>query len=206
MRRAGRPEARPRRPGPSRACGSSARAARPCEPPPGDRSRPHPSRSHLGLPEGDLAGDGGGDDAAPAGRALARRQQNGGAERCRAVRYLVDPVDLHVRKPDRTSRSALDDAAAEVAAQLDRVVDAGAGGDPLRLPAEQTAVEAAGARPVARVELEVHDRIGGYGAHALLSNSLKEPTVLSSVTTGASQRWPISRWKSRNAATPLSGL
>src|SRR5213594_113926 len=64
--------------------------------------------SSLGLPEGDLAAGGRGDDAAPSRGPLARGEQHRGAEEARAVGRLADPADLDVRQPERTLGGALD--------------------------------------------------------------------------------------------------
>ena len=53
----------------------------------GSAARSAPERSALGLPEGDLARGRSRDHAAPAGRALARLEQDGGAERAARVRW-----------------------------------------------------------------------------------------------------------------------
>ena len=97
----------------------------------------------LRLPEGELRAGRRGDDAAPAGRAFAGLEQDRGPERARSLRGLGDLGDLDVGQPQRPPRLALDDAAAEPAAQLERQVGAAAGVDSFRAPAAELRVEGA---------------------------------------------------------------
>src|SRR4051794_5438637 len=124
-------------------------------------------RSSLLLPERDLAACGCGGDASPAARPLAWLAQHGGAPEACPVGGPRDVVDLHVGQPERARRLALDDAATEPAAQLDREVGAAAGLNLLRLPAAELRVEGAGALQIAGVELQVNDGIGGRTRHVL---------------------------------------
>ena len=96
-------------------------------------------RRALRLPEGQLAGRRGGHDAAPARRALARLEQHLRAEPARALRGLGHVGHLDVRQPQRPARGALDDAAAEAAAHLEREVRAARDGDLLRAATAQPA-------------------------------------------------------------------
>ena len=54
------------------------------------------------------------------GRPLARLEQHRGAEPAGALGDLVDALDLDVGQPHRAARTALDDPAAEAAAELER--------------------------------------------------------------------------------------
>jgi hypothetical protein len=58
--------------------------------------------------------------------------------------------------------------AADAISRLERDVEARTGVDRLRTPFEEPGVEAAGAREIARVQLEVDDRVVGGVAHLLL--------------------------------------
>ena len=120
----------------------------------------------MRLPEGDLAAGRRGDDAAPARGALAGLEQDGGAQVARALGGRADLGDLDVGQPQRALGGALDDAAAELAAQLEREVRAVAGVDAVRAPVAELRVEGARARQVAGVQLEVHHWCGG-GEHDL---------------------------------------
>ena len=97
------------------------------------------------------------DDAAPARRALARREQDRGTEPARALGDLVDALDLDVGQPHRAPRGALDDPAAEGAAQPERVIGAGSRRRSAPCPSQELGVERARARPVAGVQLQMHD-------------------------------------------------
>src|SRR5919204_1396117 len=115
--------------------------------------------SSLLLPEGQLAARGRRDDAAPAGGALARRQQHRGPQRAGALRRLADLGDLHVRQPERPRRGALDDAAAQPVSQREREVRAVARVDALRRPVAEPVVERARTPEVAGVQLQVDDGV-----------------------------------------------
>jgi hypothetical protein len=79
---------------------------------------------HLLLREGDLAAGRRGHDAAPAGGASARLEQHGGAELGAVGRRVLDALDLDVGEPDGVRGVALDDAASEASAELERQVRA----------------------------------------------------------------------------------
>ena len=115
--------------------------------------------SALGLPERDLAAGPGGDHAAPAGRALARPEQNRSAMPLGLLGGALYLCDLYVGKPHRSPRGALDDPAAEPAAQLECEVGAARIADEGIRPAAQLGVQRARAGEVARVQLQVDDGI-----------------------------------------------
>ena len=118
------------------------------------------SRCRLRLPQAQLTAGRRGDHAAPSGRALPRLQQHGGPQLARTVRDRVDRVHLDVREPPRRPRLALRDATADPVAEVHREVGPRIHSDALEPPAEQAAVERAGARGVARVQLKMDDAAG----------------------------------------------
>jgi FG-GAP repeat len=115
-------------------------------------------RGLLRLPERDLARIRDRDDAAPAGRALAGVEQDRRPQRDGTVGGVVDARDPHVGQPGRPARAALDDAPADLAAPVDRLVRR----DALHAPAAQPRVEGTRAREVRRVQLEVDDGARGH--------------------------------------------
>ena len=191
MRSAVRPGARPRRPAPSRASDSSGRGARARWGRRADRKRPRrPARAaveqlslvHAGcipstrpclrLPEGDLPALVRGDDAAPSGGALARPSSTDAPSlpRGRWPRRSARP-------PRRAARAgaAPHSTMPPPSRRPDRARDMS------RLPSRSapgasrssSRVEGAGARQVAGVELQVHDRVGGrHAAHCSVGSPM----------------------------------
>ena len=123
-------------------------------------SSPEPD-SPLRLPEGQLAARGGGDDASPAGRALAGLEEHRGAQAPGVLGRLRDLGNLDVGQPERTRRLALDDPAAELAPDPEREVGAGPDPNLLMSPAACLCVEVAGAPEITGVELQVDYSVGG---------------------------------------------
>lgn len=111
----------------------------------------------LRLPEGDLPRGSLRDHAAPAGRALARLEEHACPQLPRAGGDRVDVLHLDIRQPPGAGRAALDDAASDRAAEVDREVRPAADGQPLPAEAEQPGVEAARRGQVARVQLKMND-------------------------------------------------
>jgi len=96
------------------------------------------SNSGLRLPQGDLAARGHYDDASPARRALPRFEQHRSAEHARPLGRVGNVGDLDVGKPKGALGVALDDAALDPVAELEREVRPAADIDLLRAPAEQS--------------------------------------------------------------------
>src|SRR4051812_22921814 len=128
-----------------------------------------------GLPERDLAGGRGGDDAAPARRALARGEQHRRAEPPRALGGRRDLVDLDVGQPHGPPRRALHDPATEPPADVERVVGAVGRLDALGAPVAQPGVEPARAAHVAGVELEVDHGSGHVSSTAAGARTHRGP-------------------------------
>ena len=173
------PAARPRRRPRSRAAGSSARAKlgliRPTRPanasssPAVQREQPALVAHRFGSQRRDLARFRTRDDAAPARRPFPRLEQHDRSELTHALGRRVDPVDLDVGQPERPTRSAFDDTAAEMRARVERQVGTRRGSDDLRTPVQELGVE--GARPhlIGRVELETAvEAIAGSGSYQSL--------------------------------------
>src|SRR5947209_7528896 len=120
--------------------------------------------SAFRLPEGDLAAGAAAHDAAPADRALAGLEEDGGAQAARAVGRRADLAHLDIRQPQRPRRRAFDDPAAQFAAHLQGEVGLLRGVDALGAPAAELRVELARLREVSGVQLEVHDGLA-RGAH-----------------------------------------
>ena len=91
----------------TRSCGPASRSSTAAAPSTSTRRRtgwrraPPRRPSALRLPEGELAGGRRRDDSAPARRAFARLEHDGGAELAGAVGGLVHVLHLHVGKPQR---------------------------------------------------------------------------------------------------------
>ena len=130
-----------------------------------------------------------------------------GAEPAGAIGDLVDPVDLDVGQPHRAARRALDDAAAEGAAQRQRVVAGAPGVDPLRC-ASAAAPRRTRSRPRGRrCAARGGRRDAGSSRPPRHRAAGRSRSRVSSVTTGgSSQRSPIASWKRANASTSVSGL
>jgi hypothetical protein len=78
--------------------------------------------SSLLLPERELAHCWCGNDAAPAGGALTRLEEDDGAEAPRPPRGFDNVGNTNVRQPPRLVGLTLDDAAAESVAQFERQI------------------------------------------------------------------------------------
>ena len=95
----------------------------------------------------------------------------------RALGGRLDVGDLDVGKPQRPLGRALDDAALEAVADLERLVRALEDGDgPAPPPAEEPGVEGAGVGKVAGMKLEVDEWVAGssHGLHWLTTGRGRE--------------------------------
>ena len=116
--------------------------------------------SALGLPERNLTGRGAQQDAAPAGRAFAWVEQHRGPERVCPLGCGVDVGDGHVGEPSREGNRAFDSAAPDTTTQVEPQIGPAVELDALGQPAAQPRIERGRPRKVARVQLEVDERLG----------------------------------------------
>src|ERR1039458_3152020 len=107
----------------------------------------------LLLPQRDLSARRRGDHAAPPRRALPRRQQHLRPQLARPLGGLVDPVDRNLRQPQRSTGATLDPPAAEIAAEVERVVATRWRIYQLLAPIQQLRVESTRAAQIPGVQL-----------------------------------------------------
>ena len=132
------------------------------------------------------------------------------------ARSVAAPIsdDLDVGQPQRALGRALDDAAAEPAAQLEREVRAVAGVDAVRAPVAQLRVEGARALQVAGVQLEMHHWCGGdehdvwLFDRAIAENSSR-PMISRRAGGHTRYRWPpppqpSPRWSATSSMPPAA--
>jgi hypothetical protein len=136
----------------------------------------------FGLPQGDLTSGGRQNYAAPARGALARLQQHPGPEGARPFGRIGDCGDLDVGQPERTLRCALDDSSAEPITHLKRQIGTGTSFDALLAPAEETSIEGARTGQIARVELQMDNRMGALSIHFAPLRPGRRPELIAPMT------------------------
>jgi hypothetical protein len=132
-----------------------------------------------------------GDYAPPARRPFTRRREHPRAELASALGSLVDLVDLDIGNPERPSRVALDDPAAQTAAEVEGEIGATPRIDQLRSPPQQPLVVGARGRPIARVPISVIPAAITGPGEMRVTSSCENPTSATEVSDVASHATPV---------------